>query len=271
MRIRSTRPEFWRSKTIASLSWDVRLVLKGIESYVDDNGVGKDDIALIAADVFPRDLSTDPSGTLMRLQAAVNTLCEGGLIARYVIDGERLLYVDRWSDIQYIQRPTKGRFPRPDGTFNYEEPVNPDSYRKPHEDVRTKAGEQGSRGAGDSSSSYVSERAREKSDDDEIPGVEIQPLLPTPQSYPMTTIPDDWAPNDLHHAKWPRPDLDQLAEAFTDHATATGRLCNGRPGWDAAFNTWVRKAKPPEANGSTTDARILAAQALKDPERRELA
>ncbi|MBN7466111.1 hypothetical protein I3U66_10915, partial [Mycobacteroides abscessus subsp. massiliense] len=49
MRIRSTRPEFWRSKTIAQLDWDVRLVLKGLEAYVDDNGVGKDDIELIAA------------------------------------------------------------------------------------------------------------------------------------------------------------------------------------------------------------------------------
>jgi hypothetical protein len=47
MRIRSTKPEFWRSERIASVNWDARLVLKGLESYVDDNGVGVDDIALI--------------------------------------------------------------------------------------------------------------------------------------------------------------------------------------------------------------------------------
>lgn len=40
VRIRSTKPEFWRSKTIASVSWDARLVLKGLESYVDDDGDG---------------------------------------------------------------------------------------------------------------------------------------------------------------------------------------------------------------------------------------
>jgi hypothetical protein len=81
MRIRSTKPEFWRSKTIAALDWDVRFVLKGLEAYVDDNGVGKDDIALIASDVFPRDLSARTSETLARLSEAISTLSEAGLIA----------------------------------------------------------------------------------------------------------------------------------------------------------------------------------------------
>lgn len=79
----------------------------------------------------------------------------------------------------------------------------------------------------------------------------------------MILIPDDWSPNDLHHAKHPRPDLDDLADGFRDHATATGRRCHGRGGWDAAFSNWVRKSKPPGTPASTTDARIAAAQALK--------
>lgn len=80
---------------------------------------------------------------------------------------------------------------------------------------------------------------------------------------PMILIPDDWAPNDLHRAKYPRPDLDALAEGFRDHALSTGRRCHLRAGWDAAFSNWVRKSKPVAANGSTTDARIAQAQALK--------
>ncbi len=149
MRIRSTKPEFWRSKTIAALPWDVRLVLKGLESYVDDNGVGKDDIALIAADVFPRDLSGNPPETLRRLTEAVSLLFQHGLIARYTHDGEELLYIDRWSDVQYVQKPRAGRFPRPDGTKEYTQPVNPESYRNVPEVVRPKSGEQGNRGTGE--------------------------------------------------------------------------------------------------------------------------
>jgi len=128
------------------------LVLKGIESYVDDNGVGKDDIALIAADVFPRDLSANPPETLRRLTEAVSLLSQAGLIARYEVDGEELLYVDKWKDIQYVQKPRAGRFPRPDGTLEYSETVSPESYRKRPEILRPGTGEQGNRGTGDFSS-----------------------------------------------------------------------------------------------------------------------
>lgn len=155
MRIRSTKPEFWRSKTIAALAWDVRLVLKGLESYVDDNGVGKDDLALIAADVFPRDLSRDPRETLARLSEAISTIAEADIITRYTFSGEDLLYIERWKDIQRIDKPGRGRFPRPDGTLEYSEPVNRDSYGSPRETVASPpevvapgTGEQGSSGAG---------------------------------------------------------------------------------------------------------------------------
>ena len=71
MRIRSTKPEFWRSRTVASVDWAARLVLKGLESYVDDNGVGKDDVELIVSDVFPRDMARNPSRTLARVSRAL--------------------------------------------------------------------------------------------------------------------------------------------------------------------------------------------------------
>lgn len=155
MRIRSTKPEFWRSKTIAQLPWDVRLVLKGLESYVDDNGVGKDDIALIAADVFPRDLSANPRETLARLSEAITMLDQARLIVRYEVDGEDLLYIDKWKSLQRIDKPAKGRFPRPDGTFEYAQDVNRDSYPNPRETLASPpetlapvTGEQGNRGTG---------------------------------------------------------------------------------------------------------------------------
>lgn len=158
MRIRSTKPEFWRSKTITEglPDWCDRLVLKGLESYVDDNGVGKDDLALIAADVFPRDLSASPLETLARLSEAISRIASVGLIVRYEIDGEKLLYIDKWKDIQRIDKPGKGRFPRPDGTWEYSEPVDRDSYRNPRDTLANPpealapgTGEQRNRGTGE--------------------------------------------------------------------------------------------------------------------------
>ena len=150
MRIRSTKPEFWRSERISSVSWDARLVLKGLESYVDDNGVGKDDIALIVADVFPRDLSRNPPGTLQKVSEAISDLAEAGLLWRYEADGSKLVYISFWETVQRIEKPTRGRFPRPDGTMNYRDseilaPL-PEPSRNVPGTLRPGTGEQGNRG-----------------------------------------------------------------------------------------------------------------------------
>jgi hypothetical protein len=153
LRIRSTKPEFWRSHRIASVDWDARLVLKGLESYVDDNGVGKDDLALIVADVFPRDLSRNPTGTLQKVSEAISQLNEAGLVWRYDDEGTQLLYIAFWESIQRIEKPTKGRFRRPDGTFNYRDSVIGASLPEPSRNVpvtlQPGTEEQGNRGTGE--------------------------------------------------------------------------------------------------------------------------
>lgn len=172
MRIRSTKPEFWRSERIASVDWDARLVLKGLESYVDDNGVGKDDLALIVADVFPRDLTRDPRETLARVADAISALHEAGLIWRYEDDGTNLIYVSWWESIQRVDRPNKPRFRRPDGTSAYGESKIGGSFATPSRDPRdslaTGTGEQGNRGTGekDTCASADAERESASLDDD---------------------------------------------------------------------------------------------------------
>lgn len=154
MRIRSTKPEFWRSERIASVDWDARLVLKGLESYVDDNGVGKDDLALIVADVFPRDLSRNPPGTLQKVSEALSTLQSAGLIWRYEAAGTSLLFVSFWESIQRIEKPSKGRMPRPDGTFEYRDSEIREPSGSTTGTLREPSGlEQGNRGTGEQSSS----------------------------------------------------------------------------------------------------------------------
>jgi hypothetical protein len=152
VRIRSTKPEFWRSNRIASVEWHARLVLKGLESFVDDNGVGKDDLALIVGDLFQRDLVREPSRTLARVSEALSELHEAGLIWRYEVDGTALLYISFWETVQRVDKPQKGRYPRPDGTMDYKESEIRESsgpVANIREDSRSLApgtGEQGNRG-----------------------------------------------------------------------------------------------------------------------------
>jgi hypothetical protein len=171
MRIRSTKPEFWRSRRIADVDWETRFVLKGLESYVDDNGVGKDDLELIVGDIFSRDLVREPSRTLKRVQVAVDTLFSVGLIHRYEVDGTDLLYISWWESIQYINRPSKGRFRRPDGTLEYGESEIGGSLlntQEPSSNPRAGTGEQGNRGTGEQTlSSDESDQADEPAPSDD--------------------------------------------------------------------------------------------------------
>jgi hypothetical protein len=173
MRIRSTKPEFWSSRTVCEVEWEHRFILKGLESYVDDNGVGKDDLELICGDVWKRDLAREGSRTLARVSAALDALHQAGLIWRYEVDGEPLLFISCWESIQKIDRPSAGRFPRPDGTWNFKESVIRECVASPREPSRALdagTGEQGNRGTGEQSSS--SEIA---SDLDATTGIDDEP------------------------------------------------------------------------------------------------
>lgn len=174
MRIRSTKPEFWRSETISQLDLEDRLILKALESYVDDNGVGKDSVVMIAADAFPHDLAKS-SEICAKISGSLARFSEAGLIVRYKVAGEALVYVRQWKRLQYIDKPKAGRHPRPDGTTNYSEAVDesigagqgitdpenredspepPENFakssRKVHEECpQIQSGEQGNRGTGE--------------------------------------------------------------------------------------------------------------------------
>ena len=148
MRIRGTKPEFWKSKRIASVSWDARLVLKGLESYVDDNGVGVDDIELIVTDVFPRDMFSNPRETVARVSEAITELHQAGLVHRYEANNDHLIYISFWESIQRIDKPGKGRNPRPDGTFDYKDSEIRDTLASLPVTLAPVTGEQGNRGTG---------------------------------------------------------------------------------------------------------------------------
>lgn len=146
MRIRSTKPEFWKSRLITSVSWDARLVLKGLESYVDDNGVGVDDIELIVTDVFPRDMFASPRETVARVSEAITELHRAGLVWRYEGESDHLLYISFWESVQRIDKAGRGRNPRPDGTIEYRDSEIRESVASPPVTLAPGTGEQRNRG-----------------------------------------------------------------------------------------------------------------------------
>ncbi len=109
-RIRSIKPEFWKSETIAGLDMDVRLTFIGLWSYVDDNGVGRANERLITSELYPLD---DPSESLARISRSLARLSAAGLVTIYEAAGKRWIYVNSWEEHQKVDKPNRARYPTP--------------------------------------------------------------------------------------------------------------------------------------------------------------
>lgn len=169
MRIRSIKPEFWRSADIADLTVEDRLLFIGLWSYVDDNGVGRDVTAIIAADLFAFDLSRDSRDTLARVERGLANLSEAGRIIRYEVEGYQYLEIVNWRKHQRIDKPNKPRFPHADA----EHAAIRDTLATPSRMIRETPApgteEQGNRGTGEQVDDspvieVTTDRAREISD-----------------------------------------------------------------------------------------------------------
>lgn len=108
MRIRTIKPGFWQSETIASLDDSARLVFIGLWNYVDDEGRGVDNPALVRAALFPlEDRSLD------WINEVLGELALAGLLVRYEVGGKRLLAVRSFREHQKVNRPYPSTLPPP--------------------------------------------------------------------------------------------------------------------------------------------------------------
>ncbi len=223
MRIRSTKPEFWRSERIASVTWDARLVLKGLESFVDDNGVGRDDLPLIVGDLFQRDLVREPSRTLARVSEAITELHTAGLVHRYDSDGTALLFLSFWESVQRVDKPQAGRFPRPDGTFNYKDSLIREPDATPRESSRTLApgtGEQGNRGTEEQGNRETPRKRGTRLNENRVPDNEL-----------IAQMRDEC----------PGVDLRAEHRVFVDYWIAQPGQKGVKTDWAATWRNWIRR------------------------------
>lgn len=108
-RIRTIKPEFFTSLTVADLTPEQRLTFIGLWTHVDDAGRCVDDSRLIKAALWPLD-----DRTTADIEIDLKALTESSLITRYVLNRKRYLAVTNWSEHQRINRPTPSKIPAPE-------------------------------------------------------------------------------------------------------------------------------------------------------------
>lgn len=118
-RIRTIKPEFFTSLTIADLTPEQRLTFVGLWTHCDDEGRCVDDARLIKAAVWPLD-----DRTAADVEADLAALTESSLITRYTLNRKPYMAVSGWREHQRINRPTPSRLPAPEeGTERPEPPL----------------------------------------------------------------------------------------------------------------------------------------------------
>ena len=297
MRIRTIKPEFWRSEDIAALSIEDRLLFIGLWSYVEDNGVGRDEPQLIQCDLYPLDTFTEGS---VRTHGGLMRLSQQGLITRYEgPDGRKYLQINSWDKHQKINRPSKPRFPqynaenctltegsvrthggrtegslpeqgtgnREQGTGNREQGTGKDTpFSPPHETehAETASAELVTVSA-DADPATASTKPASKAS---------KPSKRTRASR-GTRLPDGWQP-DQALADWTKANAPAAANAleverFRDYWTAQPGTKGRKTDWAATWRNWARRCQEQHtqptrgpAPRSTTSDRVNGWLALAD-------
>ncbi|RSS59552.1 hypothetical protein [Streptomyces sp. WAC01280] len=127
-RIRTIKPEFFTSLTIADLTPEQRLTFIGLWTHCDDEGRCVDDARLIKAAVWPLD-----DRTAADVEADLAALTESSLITRYTLNRRSYMAVSGWREHQRINRPTPSKIPAPGQADSIPEPplTSSDEHSEP--------------------------------------------------------------------------------------------------------------------------------------------
>lgn len=107
-RIRTIKPEFWTSVTIASLRpRETRLTFIGLWNFADDHGRCLDEPRLLKAAIWP----LDDDITAATVVDHLDRLAAAGLIIRYTYRDRPLLQITNWYEHQKVEKPRPSRFP----------------------------------------------------------------------------------------------------------------------------------------------------------------
>lgn len=269
-RIRTIKPEFFTSLTIADLPLTARLTFVGLWTHVDDAGRCVDDPRLIKAAVWPLDDCTagDVEGDL-------KALTESSLITRYMLNRKRYIAVTGWDEHQRINRPTPSKLPAPEQG----EPLPPEPPTRGDVDSLNTHAQLGE----DSPQERKGREQGREGNRESVASVSSPPAAPPsaepsrPDGRPsLHEIPDDFALTDgmrvWSQQTFPRVDVDHETQKFVLHWRGEGAR---RRNWYSAWQKWITDANAylnkhgasgnvvqlyaGQSRPSTTDLRVQAA------------
>lgn len=106
-RIRTIKPDTFRSETLADLTLAAERTFIGLWTEVDDNGRYRDRAAVIHGALW----ALRPEHTVREVEADLAQLEDANLICRYEVGGIKFLHLPSWKEHQRINRPSPSKLP----------------------------------------------------------------------------------------------------------------------------------------------------------------
>jgi hypothetical protein len=116
MRIRTVKPEFWKSESNGRLSRDARLLFIGLFNHADDQGRFRANPALIRAELFPY----DDDLTLAAIQGMLTELSvnDHQIVLYDGINGDKYGWIPSFRTHQLVNRPQPSKLPEYKGDLS---------------------------------------------------------------------------------------------------------------------------------------------------------
>ncbi len=111
MRIRTIKPQFWRSPDVMALDHFQRLLFIGLWNLADDEGRGVYDPASIAADLFLTEFSLNPHGVITDVSRAFSEYSSRSMVAVYEVKKRQYFQILQWQEHQRVNRASKSQIP----------------------------------------------------------------------------------------------------------------------------------------------------------------
>jgi hypothetical protein len=116
-RIRTIKPDFFKSASIAQLQYRTRLTFQGLWTMADDAGRLRYDPRVIAGELWPQ----EDDVTWRDVDEDIRSLVGFGFVEEYEVGSQPYIQVDNWARHQRINRATPSKFPPPPGASREEE------------------------------------------------------------------------------------------------------------------------------------------------------
>lgn len=220
-RIRTIKPEFFRSISLSACPRDARLTFAGLWTEADDHGRGKADPRLLKGAIWSLDDDVTPAD----VDSHLARLEETGHIWLYVVNGERFFEIVAW---QRHQAPShrRGRGLYPDATGTIPQDLACDDVQDARDDVLEQGSGKGS-GRGRRAASGATPAAKSR-------GTRI------PLPYTLSDSDLEWYERTFpsRNGTW----LNAETEKFVDYWRAKSGAGATKVDWPATWRNWLRRA-----------------------------